>query len=118
MVGLSRGTPPPIIRMRQNEPFAVDVTNTLTDATAMHWHGIRVPNKRDGVPYLTQWPIQQGETWQYAYTPKDAGTYWYHPHCMTMNQTTGGENQLRLVYQIAPGLVTRSSRQPIKRVRH
>ncbi|MDA7948562.1 MAG: multicopper oxidase family protein [Hyphomicrobiaceae bacterium] len=90
MVSLSKDAPPPVIRMRQGEPFAANVTNTLAEATAMHWHGIRLPNKMDGVPYLTQWPIQQGETWHYAYTSKDAGTYWYHPHCMTMDQIARG----------------------------
>ena len=90
MVSLSPDAPPPVIRMRQGEPFAANVTNTLGDATAMHWHGIRVPNQMDGVPYLTQWPIRRGETWRYAYTPNDAGTYWYHPHCMTMDQMARG----------------------------
>ncbi|MEM1399496.1 MAG: multicopper oxidase family protein, partial [Pseudomonadota bacterium] len=86
LVSLSPDQPPPVIRLRQGEPFAANVTNTLEEATAMHWHGIRLPNEMDGVPYLTQWPIMRGETWHYAYTSHDAGTYWYHPHCMTMDQ--------------------------------
>ncbi|MEM9108216.1 MAG: multicopper oxidase family protein, partial [Pseudomonadota bacterium] len=90
MVSLSGDAPPPVIRMRQNEPFAADVKNTLADATAMHWHGIRLPNDMDGVPYLTQFPIIQDETWHYSFTSKDAGTYWYHPHCMTMDQMARG----------------------------
>ncbi|MEM8877549.1 MAG: multicopper oxidase family protein [Pseudomonadota bacterium] len=90
MVSLSPDAPPPVVRMRQGEPFRANVTNTLADASAMHWHGIRVPNEMDGVPYLTQWPIEQGETWHYAYTSEDAGTYWYHPHCMTMDQIARG----------------------------
>lgn len=90
MVSVFPDAPPPVLRMRQGEPFAIDVTNTLDEATTIHWHGLRVPNKMDGVPYLTQFPIQKGETWRYAYTPEDAGVYWYHPHCRTMEQIARG----------------------------
>ena len=90
MVSLSPDQPPPILRLKQHVPFSADVTNDLDAYTAMHWHGIRVPNKMDGVPYLTQWPIVPGETWRYVFTPEDAGTYWYHPHCMTMEQMARG----------------------------
>ncbi|MEM7191810.1 MAG: multicopper oxidase family protein [Pseudomonadota bacterium] len=90
MVSTVPDAPPPVLRMKQGMPFAADVTNTLADASTIHWHGLRVPNKMDGVPYLTQWPIQQGETWKYRYTPDDAGVYWYHSHCGTMEQMARG----------------------------
>lgn len=44
----------------------------------------------DGVPYLTQFPIAPDEAFDYGFTPPDAGTYWYHPHCMTMDQMALG----------------------------
>ncbi|MEM8974355.1 MAG: multicopper oxidase family protein [Pseudomonadota bacterium] len=97
MVSLSPNAPPPILRLKQGSPFAADVVNTLSDATAMHWHGIRLPNRMDGVPYLTQWPIMQGETWRYEFTSQDAGTYWYHPHCMTMEQMARGLTGILIV---------------------
>jgi len=84
MVSLSANSPPPVLLAKQGVPFAADITNRLTDYTTMHWHGIRLPNAMDGVPYLTQFPLRQDETFHYAFTPPDAGTYWYHPHCMTM----------------------------------
>ena len=56
----------------------------------MHWHGIRLPNEMDGVPYLTQLPIAQNASFRYEFTPPDAGTYWYHPHCLTMTQMAQG----------------------------
>lgn len=90
MVSVFPDAPPPVLHMRQGVPFSINVTNALEEASTMHWHGIRVPNEMDGVPYLTQWPIQQGETWRYSYTPQDAGTYWYHPHCQTMEQMARG----------------------------
>lgn len=90
LVSLSPNAPPPVLYGRQGEPMVLDVTNTLDEYTAMHWHGIRLPNDMDGVPYLTQIPIGPGETFRYTFTPPDAGTYWYHPHCMTMTQMARG----------------------------
>ncbi|MCW1931569.1 multicopper oxidase family protein [Pararhodobacter zhoushanensis] len=90
MVSLSPDAPPPVLRLRQGQPFVADVTNTLDDYTAMHWHGLRLPNAMDGVPYLTQIPMGQGDTYRYEFTPPDAGTYWYHPHCNTMAQMARG----------------------------
>lgn len=90
MVSLSPDAPPPVLRMRQGAPFAADVGNALDRPVAMHWHGMRVPNAMDGVPYLTQIPIGGGERFRYAFTPEDAGTFWYHPHCDTMEQMARG----------------------------
>ena len=84
MVSLAADAPPPVLRARQGMPFVASVTNRLTDYTTMHWHGVRLPNAMDGVPYLTQFPLRQDESFRYEFTPPDAGTYWYHPHCMTM----------------------------------
>ena len=90
MVSLSKNAPPPVIYGIQDQPMQLNVINGLDEYTAMHWHGLRIPNKMDGVPYLTQLPIGGGETFTYEFTPPDAGTYWYHPHCMTMTQMASG----------------------------
>lgn len=90
MVSLSPDAPPPVLHGRQGEVMRLPVRNTLPDYTAMHWHGLRIPNGMDGVPYLTQMPIGSGERFDYEFTPPDAGTYWYHPHCMTMEQMAHG----------------------------
>lgn len=97
MVSICSNAPPPVLRIKQGARFVAEVTNTLPDATTMHWHGIRVPNNMDGVPYLTQWPIVQNEMWRYEFTPNDAGTYWYHPHCITMEQMSRGLTGLLVV---------------------
>ncbi|MEM9783363.1 MAG: multicopper oxidase domain-containing protein, partial [Pseudomonadota bacterium] len=97
LVSLSPNAPPPVLRLRQHRPFEIDVSNAMADYTAMHWHGIRVPNAMDGVPYLTQIPIGEGETYRYAFTPEDAGTFWYHPHCMTMDQMVKGLTGIMVV---------------------
>ena len=56
----------------------------------MHWHGLRVPNRMDGVPHLTQPPIAPGETFVYEFDLPDAGTYWYHPHQRSFEQVGRG----------------------------
>ena len=90
MVSLSADAPPPVLYGKQDEAMRLPVRNTLPDYTAMHWHGLRIPNGMDGVPYLTQMPMGEGEVFDYTFTPPDAGTYWYHPHCMTMDQMARG----------------------------
>ena len=90
MVSVSPDAPPPVLYGKQGEVMRLSVRNTLPDYTAMHWHGLRIPNGMDGVPYLTQMPIGPDEVFEYEFTPPDAGTYWYHPHCMTMEQMAHG----------------------------
>ncbi|MDZ7904793.1 MAG: multicopper oxidase family protein [Cypionkella sp.] len=94
--------PPPVLRARQGQLFRATVENTLDDYTAMHWHGIRVPNAMDGVPYLTQFPMGRGDRFDYVFTPQDAGTYWYHPHCMTMDQMARGLTGVLVVDEADP----------------
>ncbi len=90
MASLSPDAPPPVLYGKQGDVMRLKVRNTLSDYTAMHWHGLRIPNGMDGVPYLTQMPIGEGEVFDYEFTTPDAGTYWYHPHCMTMEQMAHG----------------------------
>lgn len=84
------GAAPPVIRLKQNQEARIRFTNGVDDYSTVHWHGVRLPNGMDGVPYLTQLPLMNGETFDYVYTPPDAGTYWYHPHCVTMRQMAQG----------------------------
>ena len=46
----------------------------------MHWHGLRLDNKYDGVPHETQTPIPVGGEFTYRIRFPDPGLYWYHPH--------------------------------------
>jgi FtsP/CotA-like multicopper oxidase with cupredoxin domain len=46
----------------------------------VHWHGLRLENKYDGVPHETQTPIPIGGDFTYRIRFPDAGLYWYHPH--------------------------------------
>jgi FtsP/CotA-like multicopper oxidase with cupredoxin domain len=44
----------------------------------------------DGVPYVTQPPVQPGEDFTYSFAPPDAGTFFFHPHCATSEQVGRG----------------------------
>ncbi len=82
--------PGPTLRVRRGEPFELELHNQLPDPTTIHWHGVRVPHAMDGVPYLTQAPIEPGERFLYRFTPPDSGTFWYHPHLGTPEQVERG----------------------------
>lgn len=82
--------PGPEIRIRQGQFFEALLENDLDEATTIHWHGLRVPNAMDGVPDLTQDPVGPGEVFRYAFTPPDAGTFWYHPHQRSFEQVGRG----------------------------
>ena len=73
--------PGPEIRVTEGERLRVTVENQLPDAgTTVHWHGLPVPNGMDGVPGVTQAPIEPGESMTYEYEAAPAGTYMYHSH--------------------------------------
>ena len=72
--------PGPMIRVSEGDQVRVIVKNELPVPTTIHWHGVEVPNAMDGVPGVTQDPIQPGETFTYEFTAKPAGTFMYHSH--------------------------------------
>ena len=82
--------PGPTLRIRLGETIRVRFTNGLPEETTIHWHGVRLPNAMDGVPYITQPPVKPGETFVYEFTPKDAGTFWFHPHVRASEQVERG----------------------------
>jgi len=87
----SGSVPGPELRRRQGERLQMAVENLLSEETTVHWHGIRLPNAMDGVPYVTQPPIAAvGGTFNYAFRLPDAGTYWYHPHTHSSVQVGRG----------------------------
>ncbi|RFB96272.1 copper oxidase [Rhizobium leguminosarum bv. trifolii] len=81
---------PPVLRMTRGLPYAARLKNGLDEPTTIHWHGLRIDNRMDGVPFMTQPYIYTGDSFDYAFTPPDAGTFWYHPHCNTLTQMGHG----------------------------
>jgi zinc transporter ZupT len=72
--------PGPTIHVRQGDRLKVIFTNNLPEPTTVHWHGIQLPADMDGVPGMSQAPVQPGKTFVYEFTAIDAGTYIYHTH--------------------------------------
>ena len=72
--------PGPMIRVTEGDQVRIVVKNDLPDPTTIHWHGVEVPNAMDGVPGVTQDPIQPGESFTYEFLAKPAGTFMYHSH--------------------------------------
>ena len=63
-----------------DSPFRVNLQNKLTVPTGIHWHGLHPPNNEDGVPYVTQLPIQPNASALYDFPLVPSGTHWMHSH--------------------------------------
>ncbi|MFA9186897.1 multicopper oxidase domain-containing protein [Flavobacterium sp. FBOR7N2.3] len=72
--------PMPTLTFTEGDTAEIYVHNKLKTSTSLHWHGIFLPNKEDGVPYLTQMPIEPGTTHKYTFPIIQNGTHWYHSH--------------------------------------
>ncbi|MBI1884355.1 MAG: copper oxidase [Chlamydiae bacterium] len=84
--GYNGQTPGPTIEAVEGDIVRILVTNQLPEPTAVHWHGVLVPNGMDGVQGLTQKPILPGETFAYEFTLHQHGTQMYHSHGDEMTQ--------------------------------
>lgn len=82
--------PGPLIKAKVGDTVIIHFKNSLPDSTTIHWHGLRVPNQMDGVPGVTQPPVEPGGEFRYEFTVDDAGTYWYHPHVNSAAQVGWG----------------------------
>lgn len=71
---------------KKGEDLHVVVENKTNAPTSVHWHGIILPNKEDGVPYVTQEPIMPGEKFLYHFPLVQSGTYWIHSHFRLQEQ--------------------------------
>jgi FtsP/CotA-like multicopper oxidase with cupredoxin domain len=80
MLGYNGSIPGPTLHVDQGSEITVQVTNYGDVEATVHWHGLRLENRNDGVPHETQAPIPIGGTFTYKVQFPDAGFYWYHPH--------------------------------------
>ena len=72
--------PMPTLTFTEGDTAEIYVHNKLKEETSLHWHGLFLPNKMDGVPFLTQMPIKPGATYLYKFPIIQHGTHWYHSH--------------------------------------
>jgi len=80
MYGYNGQYPGPLIQAPKDATVVVRVTNRIQMPTTIHWHGVRIDNRFDGVPGVTQQAIANGESFTYQVHVPDAGMFWYHPH--------------------------------------
>lgn len=80
------GQEPVIVRAQQGDTLKVTLDNALSQETSIHRHGIRVPNKEDGVPWVTQEPVAPWASYEYTIPLQDEGTFFFHPHINTVEQ--------------------------------
>ena len=72
--------PMPTLTFTEGDIAEIYVHNELKESTSLHWHGLFLPNKEDGVPNLTQMPIEPNTTHKYTFPIIQSGTHWYHSH--------------------------------------
>ncbi len=82
--------PGPTIRVTQGDRVRIILHNEMDQSTAIHWHGVDVPNDQDGVPFITQDPIIPGETYTYEFVAPNSGSHMYHSHHNSLEQVVGG----------------------------
>jgi FtsP/CotA-like multicopper oxidase with cupredoxin domain len=82
--------PGPTIKVDVGDKVEVVVTNKLPESTAVHFHGIRLPNSQDGVPDITQDPIKPGGTFTYHFTATRVAVGMYHSHHNAVTQVPNG----------------------------
>jgi FtsP/CotA-like multicopper oxidase with cupredoxin domain len=88
--GYNGSSPGPTLECVEGDRIRIFVTNKLPEHTAVHWHGILLPNGMDGVGGLTQPQIKPGKTFVYEFEMKKSGTFMYHPHADEMVQMAMG----------------------------
>lgn len=78
--------PMPTLTFTEGDTAEIYVHNQLDEETSLHWHGLFLPNKYDGVPNLTQMPIKPHMTHLYRFPIIQHGTHWYHSHTELQEQ--------------------------------
>lgn len=105
VMSYNQSIPGPVIRLAQGRESVIRFHNALDEASSVHWHGLRIDNAMDGVPGVTQAAVLPGETFEYRFTPPDAGTYWYHSHQRSWAQLALGLAGVLIVDEDDPPVV-------------
>ncbi len=72
--------PMPTLTFTEGDTAEIWVHNNLDEETSLHWHGLFLPNRYDGVANLTQDPKPPNTTYLYKFPIIQHGTHWYHSH--------------------------------------
>nr|ASY01944.1 LacM [uncultured bacterium] len=88
--GYNGKVPGPLLRMKEGKPVTVDVFNDTSSPEFLHWHGMYLSTKADGAEEEGSPVIPPHGHLRVSFTPKPAGTRWYHTHSMAMDDVTKG----------------------------
>jgi FtsP/CotA-like multicopper oxidase with cupredoxin domain len=102
-MGFGGAVPGPVIRVGRGDEIKVRLVNDLDEPTALHWHGVRVPNPMDGGVPLTGPPVAPGASADYRFSVPDAGTFWYR--AASRSQEDSGLYGALIVAEPVPPLV-------------
>ncbi len=85
-IAVNGSLPAPTLVFTIGDTALIYIHNLANEPTAVHWHGVQLPNRMDGVPFLTQQPIPPHTTYIYKFPVVQSGTYWYHSHFSLQEQ--------------------------------
>jgi FtsP/CotA-like multicopper oxidase with cupredoxin domain len=86
-IAVNGSLPGPQLDFTEGDTAEIHIHNEMMMETSVHWHGLIIPNRYDGVSYLTTAPIRPMETYVARFPIVQNGTYWYHSHTMLQEQT-------------------------------
>lgn len=90
-LGYNAQWPGPTIRVSEGDTVRAIFKNNLKESTSVHFHGVDFDSFfMDGVPFVTQLPIQPGESFTYEFVAKPAGSMMYHSHHNATDQVGRG----------------------------
>jgi manganese oxidase len=82
--------PGPMIRASVGDTIKIVLHNEMSVPTAIHPHGLLVPNDMDGVPSVTQAAVMPGESFTYEIPLRNQGSHMYHSHFDSAYQVPAG----------------------------
>lgn len=86
-IAINGTIPAPTLYFTEGDTAEIYVHNLMNEETMIHWHGVILPNRFDGVPYLTTYPVMPGKTHLFKFPIVQNGTYWYHSHTGLQEQS-------------------------------
>ncbi len=103
-LGYNGTWPGPRLTVTEGDRVRAVFTNNMSETTGVHFHGQRLPNNMDGVPHITQDPIEPGASFTYEFTARTPGSHMYHSHHNATDQVGRGLLGAFIVEPMDPAL--------------
>src|ERR1700685_4594327 len=112
-IGYNGISPGPLLRMKEGVPVTVNVVNDTDVPEFVHFHGLLIPSEVDGSEEEGTQPVPPHGKNRYQFTPKPAGTRWYHTHTMSMDDLHRGSFTGMFGFLIVEGAANRSEERRV-----